>query len=103
MEPCLKCPSPRRRGGRWCLAHHAAYQRLHRPKHRDLPPLARRKANARAYLKVYLRRGRLKRLPCQECQGVPAQGHHPNYDRPLEVVWLCRECHLKEHRRLRSA
>jgi len=26
------------------------------------------------------------------------EGHHHNgYDRPLEVIWLCRECHAIEH------
>ena len=25
------------------------------------------------------------------------QQHHPNYDNPLLVVWLCSECHQIEH------
>jgi hypothetical protein len=23
--------------------------------------------------------------------------HHPDYDKPLEVVWVCRSCHLDIH------
>lgn len=23
--------------------------------------------------------------------------HHPDYSKPLEIVWLCREHHLREH------
>jgi hypothetical protein len=23
--------------------------------------------------------------------------HHPNYDRPLHVRWVCQSCHLKIH------
>lgn len=23
----------------------------------------------------------------------PTESHHPRYDRPLEVTWLCRDCH----------
>lgn len=30
------------------------------------------------------------------------QKHHFDYERPLEVMLLCRKCHGAEHRRLRS-
>lgn len=40
---------------------------------------------------------------CQNC-GVSAtnrelDGHHEDYSKPLEVIWLCRICHKKEHNR----
>lgn len=35
-----------------------------------------------------------KPLYCENCQeNKPLDKHHPNYNRPLEVVWLCRKCH----------
>ncbi len=53
---------------------------------------------ARSYANVYLRRGKLSRQPCEVCGSGDSQMHHPDYSKPLEVVWLCREHHLDEHR-----
>lgn len=36
---------------------------------------------------------------CEACGLETAtQGHHPNYRKPLEVIWLCPKCHKNEHR-----
>lgn len=71
--------------------------RERRPKHRDLEPEAKARANARATANVYQRRGHLTREPCQACGSMEAEKHHPDYRHPLVVEWLCRECHLTEH------
>lgn len=68
-----------------------------RKKHRDLPDDQRRKANARATANVSVRRGRLLRLACESCGALHAEKHHVDYSQPLNVRWLCRPCHLKEH------
>jgi hypothetical protein len=38
---------------------------------------------------------------CSRCGCIPRQseldGHHPDYDRPLDIVWLCSNCHVNEH------
>jgi hypothetical protein len=36
-----------------------------------------------------------------ECDGKP-QGHHPDYSRPLDVVWLCDEHHKQTHALVRE-
>ena len=46
--------------------------------------------------------GRVKRLPCEACGAILSEGHHPDYSKPLEVVWLCLACHRAEHRRLKA-
>jgi hypothetical protein len=61
----------------------------------------RRKDAARSIAGVYLRRGQLTRRPCQVCGDPRSEMHHPDYDRPLLVRWLCRSCHLTLHRLLR--
>lgn len=45
-----------------------------------------------------LKRGKLKRSPCRFCDSPNSQMHHPSYDEPLNVQWLCRPCHTKLHR-----
>lgn len=47
-----------------------------------------------------LRRGDLVRGPCAVCGEPKTEGHHTDYTKPLDVVWLCPEHHREEHRRL---
>lgn len=56
------------------------------------------KARAHQRVKQALRAGRLVKQPCKVC-GAPAEGHHPDYSKPLLLVWLCRRHHREAHRR----
>lgn len=49
-----------------------------------------------------LRDGRLQKLPCFIC-GHEAEAHHPDYDRPLDVVWLCPPHHKQAHALVKEA
>jgi len=64
-----------------------------------LSPEAKRRAIARSYANVYQRRGLIQPAPCVDCGDRSAQKHHEDYSRPLDVIWLCRSCHLKRHGR----
>lgn len=39
---------------------------------------------------------------CSQCPNPNPQGHHENYDLPLEVVWLCTKCHALRHREMKK-
>lgn len=58
------------------------------------------KARARIIVNNSVRSGKLlKPKVCSKC-GVTANkihGHHTDYSKPLEVVWLCSICHAEEH------
>lgn len=56
-----------------------------------------RKDICRSYAHVYLRRGKLVRESCVSCGSAQSQMHHPDYSKPLQVVWVCRPCHLALH------
>jgi hypothetical protein len=43
-----------------------------------------------------VRDGRLMPLPCLMC-GAEAKAHHPDYSRPIDVVWLCHHHHKETH------
>jgi ribosomal protein S27AE len=48
-----------------------------------------------------LRDGRLtKPMFCEQCSASPVQAHHDNYSKPLEVRWLCVDCHGIAHRKV---
>jgi hypothetical protein len=95
---CSQCGGARETAHRWCRACKAAWARKNRRRHSDLTIQERRAANARSYANVYQRRGKLKKLPCRRCGDQKAEKHHEDYGKPLEVIWLCRFCHLSLHR-----
>lgn len=92
------CEKPLDRNQRFCKSCHAAYMREWRKNHL-LTKVQKLKDIARSYANVYLHRGKIHRKPCQKCGDVKSQMHHPNYRKPLLIIWLCRPCHISEHRR----
>jgi hypothetical protein len=44
-----------------------------------------------------IRSGNLTRLPCNNCGNPNSHVHHNNYRKPLEITFLCVQCHLQLH------
>lgn len=47
-----------------------------------------------------IRNGDLVRAPCIRCGEQKSVAHHEDYDKPLEVMWLCQPCHKQRHKEL---
>lgn len=94
MEHSRKLPT---RLAAYCNDCHAAYMRGWRPEH-PLTAEQKVKDNARAYANVYQKRGKLIPQPCEQCGSSESEKHHEDYSKPLDVRWLCRQCHLALHR-----
>jgi hypothetical protein len=41
---------------------------------------------------------------CTRCNrtGIKIEGHHDDYSKPLDVIWLCVRCHRLRHKELRE-
>ncbi len=57
---------------------------------------------AKEMIERLINKGIIRRQPCVQCGKENSQGHHPDYSKPLEVVWLCQLHHSEEHRKLNN-
>jgi hypothetical protein len=102
-KPCRLCGaehSRRHSSGRpkrLCQTCSSERAKEYRPKYSQLTDEQKFKSNARSFANAYQRRGVLTRQPCSACGNPDAEKHHHDYSKPLEVTWLCRPCHMKQH------
>ena len=56
------------------------------------------KVKAQQELHYSIRKGLVKKEPCQGCgSNYMVHGHHEDYSAPLDVIWLCPLCHSHLH------
>jgi len=60
------------------------------------------KRSAQGKVSTALKNGKLLKKNCQICDNIKSQAHHKDYNRPLDVEWLCATCHANEHIRLKA-
>jgi ribosomal protein S27AE len=49
-----------------------------------------------------IKSGELVRQPCVRCGETKSLAHHEDYDKPLDVMWLCQPCHKQRHKELKE-
>ena len=61
------------------------------------------KREARRQVSAAIQHGAMVKQPCVVCGARQSEGHHDDYSRPLDVIWLCRRHHVARHKELRKA
>lgn len=57
---------------------------------------------AYSVMNVAIKKGQLKRMPCEVCGKIKTHAHHEDYNEPLNVIWLCQPHHMKRHTEIRN-
>lgn len=79
----------RKRGNRQSLEYLREYRKRNPKKYK-----------AQCALNNAIRDGKVYPMPCIVC-GKDAEAHHPDYDNPLDVIWLCPAHHKEVHGAMR--
>lgn len=62
------------------------------------------KKRVQAYTQWLIKSGKINRPSlCQKCNKEnKIEAHHKDYQKPLNIIWLCRACHQKRHKEIRN-
>jgi hypothetical protein len=47
-----------------------------------------------------IRNNELSPMPCVRCGELKSLAHHEDYNKPLDVMWLCQPCHKQRHKEI---
>ena len=61
----------------------------------NLLPHIRFKNKARKALQHYIATGKIVRQPCEVCGEKKSEAHHEDYNKPFDVIWLCKKHHTE--------
>jgi hypothetical protein len=97
---CCRCKAkPRAKGCNYCRDCRNASVRKWEDKQGGswawimADPERHKKALARKMVYNWVKRGKMERKPCEVCGDPDSQSHHDDYDKALEVRWLCQKHH----------
>ena len=82
---------------KWSESHREEVSEYVRVKYREDPKTQIRR---RAAFTVHsaLKKGEIKKQPCEICGNEKVHAHHDNYNNPLDIRWLCLKHHKEWHK-----
>lgn len=57
---------------------------------------------ARQIINNALVAGTMVKYPCVVCNDIKSEAHHEDYDKPLEIWWLCKKHHMLRHKTIKE-
>lgn len=95
---CLECNAERARKYRTTQNGKEVYREIMARQRKTHP----NQVNARTILNQAVLSNKVKKpLRCSVCNKKKVlDGHHEDYNKPLEVIWMCRQCHREYHRNI---
>lgn len=88
-DKCSRCKKNLRApSARYCHSCKAEYMRAWRPAH-PMSEESKKRHAAHSYLFTYIKRGRMVKGTCHQCQSPDVHPYHQDPDKPLEVIWYC--------------
>lgn len=104
LNKCKKCHIARNKDNQAAYRHSDSYAARKGEWIATRVNKDRLEQEARQALYNAIRRGEIKKAPaCWYCGSTDRiEGHHADYARPLDVIWLCRKCHARVHRETRT-
>ena len=59
-----------------------------------------RRSSAHSAVKRAIISGKIVKSLCVRCGNKNSVAHHEDYDKPLDVIWLCQPCHKQRHKEI---
>ena len=96
---CPKCGEARpNKNWAYCLPCNNAQSAKWKRENEVLTEEGKFRKKVRMLTRYAVRSGKLYEQPCEVCGENKVEAHHDDYNKPLEVRWLCRKHHDEHHK-----